>query len=69
MVDKLKIVPRVAATAKANGSKEEEKKGDESETKKVSLGKGHLSLESANVDDKTKVFLVVFRNLIGKTLF
>lgn len=69
MVDKLKIVPRAVAPAKTNGSKEEEKKGDESETKKVTLGRGHFSLESANVDDKTKVFLVVFRNLIGKTLF
>lgn len=28
MVDKLKIVPRVVAPAKTNGSKEEEKKGD-----------------------------------------
>lgn len=58
MVEKFKIVPKTAAG-------KEETKG---ESKKVSMGKGYLSLESADIND-SKVYLVVFRNLIGKTLF
>jgi hypothetical protein len=60
MVEKFKIVPRAAPAAKGEEQKEE--------TKKISMGKGHLSIESAVVNE-LKVFLVVFRNLIGKTLF
>ena len=32
------------------------------------MGKGYFSLEEATIKD-TKVFIVVFRNLIGKTLY
>ena len=41
--------------------------GKKVETKKA-MGKGHLSIESAEFSGK-KVYLVVFRNMIGKTLF
>lgn len=44
---------------------EEEKKG---ESKKRSLPKGYLSLETAKVDTKT-VYIVVFRNMIGSPLY
>jgi len=32
------------------------------------MGKGYFSLEEATVND-SKVYIVVFRNLIGKTLY
>lgn len=32
------------------------------------MGKGYLSLETAETE-KSKVYIVVFRSLIGKTLF
>lgn len=41
--------------------------GKKVETKKA-MGKGHLSIEHAEIQG-IKVYLVVFRNLIGKTLF
>lgn len=44
---------------------EEEKKG---ESKKKSLGKGYLSFEQAKVDTNS-VYIVVFRNMIGNTLY
>ena len=59
MVEKLKLLP------KATG-KEEEKK-DDSQSKKVTMGKGYLSIESLAPEKKTVV--LVFRNLIGKTLY
>ena len=58
MIEKFKILPRPAP-------KGEEKKD---ESKKVTMGKGHLSIESA-LANETRVYLVVFRNLIGKTLY
>lgn len=63
-IEKFKILPR-AAPAKKDG--EEEKKGGEV-SQKVTMGKGFLSIESAMVNEKP-VYLVVFRNMIGKTLF
>lgn len=36
--------------------------------KKKSMGKGHVSIEVADVNDK-KVYICVFRNLIGKNLY
>jgi hypothetical protein len=62
MVEKFKIVPKSVAT-----KGKEESKGDQSSEKK-SLGKGYLALESAEVNG-AKVYLIVFRSLIGKTLF
>ncbi|TNV78262.1 hypothetical protein FGO68_gene12345 [Halteria grandinella] len=59
-VEKFKIVPRAVPAGK------EESKGEDS--KKVSMGRGYLSLESAEVNNG-KVYIVVFRSLIGKTLF
>jgi hypothetical protein len=35
---------------------------------KRSMGKGHLSIEVAEINNK-KVYISVFRNLIGKTLY
>lgn len=32
------------------------------------MGKGHISIEVADINDK-KVYIVVFRNLIGKNLY
>lgn len=32
------------------------------------MGRGYLSIESAEINDK-KIFILVFRNLIGKTLY
>ncbi len=58
IIEKFKVLPRAAP-------KGEEKK---EESKKITMGKGHLSIESAVVNEN-KVYLVVFRNLIGKTLF
>jgi hypothetical protein len=60
-IEKFKIVPRAGPA-----SGKEESKGEDS--KKVSMGRGYLSLESADVNN-AKVYLVVFRSLIGKTLF
>ena len=57
-MEKFKILP------KATSGKEESK----GEDKKVSMGRGYLSLESADLAN-SKVYLVVFRSLIGKTLF
>lgn len=36
--------------------------------KKKSMGKGHLSIETAEISG-VKVYIVVFRNLIGKALY
>lgn len=41
--------------------------GKKVETKR-SMGKGHISIEVANINDK-KVYICVFRNLIGKNLY
>jgi hypothetical protein len=65
MVEKFKILPRVPA---GKNDKEESKKDDSASSKKVTMGRGYFSLEKATVDDKP-VYLVVFRNLIGKTLY
>lgn len=56
MVEKFKLVPV--------GTKKEEAKKNE----KKSMGKGYFSMESAEVNGK-KVYICVFRNLIGKTLY
>ena len=62
MVEKFKVLPRASAT-----KGKEETKGDET-SKKLSLGRGYLSLETAPLG-QSSVYLVVFRNLIGKTLY
>ncbi len=56
-------MPRSTAPAKGK----EETKGEDT-AKKVSMGKGYFSLEEASINNN-KVFTVVFRNLIGKTLY
>lgn len=63
MVEKFKILPRAATK-----DTKEETKGDDKGSAKISMGKGYFSLEQANIGSKP-VYLVVFRNLIGKTLF
>ena len=56
MVEKFKLVP--------TGGKKEESKKDE----KKSMGKGYFSIETLEVNGK-KVYICVFRNLIGKSLY
>ena len=41
---------------------------DKEAASKKSMGRGHFSLEYAEVNGK-KVYICVFRNLIGKTLY
>lgn len=66
MVEKFKIIPRAVVAPKKG---EEEQKGETAHAgKKVSMGKGYFSIEQARIG-QSQVFLVVFRNLIGKTLF
>lgn len=59
MVEKFKILPAVV------GKKNEEEKEKQSSK---SMGKGYFSLESAEFNGK-KVYICVFRNLIGKALY
>ena len=33
------------------------------------MGKGYLSLELASINDQKPVYTIVYRNLIGKTLY
>ena len=61
VVEKFKILPKSTPAKKGD----EETKGED---KKISMGKGYFSLEEASVNDSS-VFIVVFRNLIGKTLY
>lgn len=58
MVEKFKIVP-------AGVKKDEEEKEKKSSK---SMGKGYFSLEKAEFNGKN-VYICVFRNLIGKTLY
>lgn len=62
-VEKFKILPRAKTASKGD----EETKGEE--PKKVTMGRGLFSLETAEVKEGQPVFVVVFRNLIGKTLY
>jgi hypothetical protein len=41
--------------------------GKKVESKK-SMGRGHVSIEVADINEK-KIYICVFRNLIGKTLY
>ena len=43
-------------------------KDGKKEVEKKSMGRGHVSIETAEIQGR-KVYLCVFRNLIGKTLY
>ena len=60
-VEKFKVLPRIHKG-------DEERKGED-QVKKVTMGKGYFSLESADVAGDQKVYVIVFRSLIGKTLY
>lgn len=55
-VEKFKLV---TPSKDAAGQKTEQKK---------SMGKGHISIEVADINEK-KVYICVFRNFIGKNLY